>query len=121
MKELTCIVCPNGCKLQISAVGKSLAVSGNKCPKGEQFAIAEQTNPVRTLCSTVKTAFPRVPVLPVRVTAEIPKSRIFDVMGEINRVFITEPIGCGAVIIPNVLGLGADVIATSGILKTEGI
>ncbi len=120
MKELTCIVCPNGCKLQIYADGNSLAVSGNKCPKGEQFAITEETNPVRTVCSTVKTAFSGVPVLPVRVSSEIPKSRIFDVMGEINKILITESIGCGDVVIPNVLGLGADVIATSGILKTEG-
>lgn len=117
MKELTCIVCPNGCAMEVSVDGNSITVTGNKCPKGEQFAISEETNPIRTICSTVKTAFPKVPVLPVRVSSEIPKSRIFDVMSEINKVLLTEAIGLGDVVIPNVLGLGVDVIATSGILK----
>lgn len=120
MKELICIVCPNGCAMEVSTEGKNISVMGNKCPKGEKFAIDEKTNPVRTICSTVKTVFPSVPVLPVRVSAEIPKSRIFDVMGEIGKVLVVKPIGCGDVVISNVLGLGVDIIATSGILKTEG-
>lgn len=117
MRELTCIVCPNGCKLTISENGDCITVTGNKCPKGEQFAIAELTNPTRTICSTVKTTFPQMPVLPVRVSAEIPKNRIFDVMNEINKVVVKDPISRGDVVIPNVLNLGVDVIATSGMLK----
>jgi len=119
MKELTCIVCPNGCAMEVTVDGINITVSGNKCPKGEQFAITEETKPMRTICSTVKTAFPKVPVLPVRVSAEIPKNRIFDVMSEINKVYLTETVGCGDVVIPNVLGLGADIIATSSILKQK--
>jgi CxxC motif-containing protein len=38
-------------------------------------------------------------------------------MNEINKVLVTEPVGCGATIIENMLGLGVDVIATSDILK----
>ncbi len=117
MKELTCIVCPNGCTMEVSTDGDSIIVTGNKCPKGAEFAVSEVTNPMRTICSTVKTAFPQTPVLPVRVSAEIPKNCIFDVMGEINRALVTRPIGCGDVVISDVLGLGVDVIATSGILK----
>ena len=119
MKELICIVCPNGCALELSRDGEHITVTGNKCPKGEEFAISEETRPMRTICSTVKTVFPQVPVLPVRVSEEIPKSRIFDVMGEINRVIVTKPIKSGDVVIPDVLGLGVDIIATSGILKQK--
>lgn len=117
MKELICIVCPNGCALSVTKEGSTIKVTGNKCPRGEKFAVSEMTNPTRTICSTVKTTFKKVPVLPVRVSSEIPKSRIFDVMKEINRVVIVKPVGCGDVVIKNVLGLGADVIATSDILK----
>ncbi len=117
MKELTCIICPIGCQLVAVAEEGKITVTGNKCPKGIQFAMTELTNPTRTFSTTVKTAFPQVPVLPVRVTAEIPKSRIFDVMAEINKMVLTSPIGRGEVIIPNVLGLGVDVIATSDLLK----
>ena len=87
------------------------------CPRGKAFAISEMTEPKRTICSTVKTVFPGCPVLPVRVSDDIPKDRIFDVMREINAVVLTERIGRGDVIIENVLGLGVDVISTSDLLK----
>ena len=65
----------------------------------------------------VKTVFADAPVLPVRVSADIPKEMIFDVMGEINSVTLTERIGRGDIVIENVLGLGVDVISTSDLLK----
>lgn len=116
MKEIVCIVCPNGCTLHIDNEGDSVKVTGNKCRRGEQFAVAELECPMRTICSTVKTSFADAPVLPVRVSADIPKSRIFDVMQAINSVKVTEPLHRGDVVIPDVLGLGVDVIATSDLL-----
>ena len=65
----------------------------------------------------MKTVFADAPVLPVRVSADIPKEMIFDVMGEINSVTLTERIGRGDIVIENVLGLGVDVISTSDLLK----
>ena len=119
MKKMICIVCPNSCELKISVEGEQIAVSGNMCPKGIDFAVAELTNPMRTISSTVKTSFPGVPVLPVKVSGEIPKSRIFDVMAEINKTLVSSPIDKGEALIADVLGLGVDVIATSGILKQK--
>lgn len=117
MKELVCIVCPNGCNLTVERDDNNWIVSGNKCKRGEAFAINELTNPMRTICTTVKTNFKNVPVLPVRASGEIPKDMIFKVMEEINKVIIMSPIGRGDVIIRDVLGLKVDVIATSNILK----
>ncbi|MEG2002186.1 MAG: DUF1667 domain-containing protein [Clostridia bacterium] len=115
MKEFVCIVCPNGCKLEVDE--KNLTVVGNKCKRGETFGINEVTNPMRTICSTVKTIFEGSPVLPVRVSSDIPKDKIFEVMKEINKVVVSERIGRGDVVIKNVLGLGVDIIATSNLLK----
>ena len=92
-------------------------MTGNSCPRGREFAISEMTAPKRTICSVVKTVFADAPVLPVRVSADIPKEMIFDVMGEINSVTLTERIGRGDIVIENVLGLGVDVISTSDLLK----
>lgn len=117
MTDLVCIVCPRGCSMHIEGEGENISVTGNTCKRGLNFAISEMTEPKRTICSTVKTAFKEAPVLPVRVSADIPKNKIFDVMKEINSVTVKEPVGRGEVIIKNVLGLGADVIATSNILK----
>ena len=35
MKELTCIVCPRGCRLSID---EKLNVTGNFCPRGANYA-----------------------------------------------------------------------------------
>ncbi|MGN0463296.1 MAG: DUF1667 domain-containing protein [Acutalibacteraceae bacterium] len=117
MKELVCIVCPRGCTMKIEEQDGEYSVTGNSCKRGENFAKTEMTNPMRTICTTVRTAFDDVPVLPVRVSSDIPKSRIFDVMKEINKTTVTERISRGDKVIENVLGLGVDVIATSDILK----
>lgn len=117
MKEMTCIVCPNGCCLKVENINGEYTVTGNQCKRGAQFAVSEMTHPVRTICSTVATIWPEVPVIPVRVSEEIPKEEIFRVMEEINHVTIREPFGRGDVVIANVRNLGADVIVTSDRLK----
>ena len=65
MKTILCIVCPNGCRLNAekSAEGSGYAISGNKCKRGIDFAIAEITNPTRTLTTTVRTSFSGVPAV----------------------------------------------------------
>ena len=95
MKQLVCIGCPRGCRLTIDENNGEYTVTGNTCPRGKEFAISEMTAPKRTICSTVKTVFSDVPVLPVRVSDDIPKKKIFDVMREINAVTLKERIGRG--------------------------
>lgn len=119
MDELVCIVCPRGCTMKIEGEGDSLSVTGNSCKRGYNFAVGEKIKPMRTICSVVKTTFKEYPVLPVRVSSDIPKDRIFDVMKEINKVVVSERIGRGDKVIENVLDLGVDVIATSDMLKTD--
>ena len=119
MKEFNCIVCPRGCLLHVEEENGELIVTGNTCENGKNFAISEMTAPKRTICSAVKTLFPEVPVLPVKVSADIPKDKIFEVMKEINSVVLTQRIGRGDVVIENVIGLGVDVISTSDILTQQ--
>ena len=114
--DMICIVCPRGCRIT-AAPGDPPEIAGNGCKRGYQFALDELTDPRRTVCTTVKTAFPDVPVLPVKVSREIPKNRIFDVMRAIAGVTVTRPLGTGDVVIQNVLGLGADIVVTADTLK----
>ncbi len=110
MKELVCIVCPNGCKLTIDGEG---SVENAKCPKGVEFATEEMTNPMRTVCSTVATTFPDFPVLPVRTSQPIPKSKIPELMVLINAVIIKTPLSRGEVILEDLFGSDADLISSS--------
>lgn len=119
MRELVCIVCPRGCTMRLQEQDDVLTVSGNTCKRGQQFAISEMTCPMRTICTTVRTTFPDVPVISVRVSAEIPKDKIFDVMGEIRKVRLDKPMRRGEAVIQDVLGLGVDILVTSDLLEEK--
>ncbi|MCL2106966.1 MAG: DUF1667 domain-containing protein [Oscillospiraceae bacterium] len=99
MKELICISCPAGCRLEAEALENGeIRVSGNSCKRGLDFAMAEMTRPMRSLCSTVRTAFGDFPMLPVRTDREIPKSAIPEAMKLISGIVVEERIACGDVV-----------------------
>ena len=112
MKELICITCPRGCHLQVD---DSLNVKGNFCPRGETYAKAELTHPVRMVTSTVAIISEIENRLPVKTKEPIPKELIFKVMEEIDKVRVKAPINIGDIIIKDILNTGVDVIATKDI------
>lgn len=116
MKTLTCIVCPNSCKMEaeIDADG-NLKLKGNKCERGRSFAFNELTNPMRTLTTTVKTSFSQKPFLPVRTEGEIKKRDIPSVMETLKDFVLDKPVSCGDIIIENIDNTGCNIIATSSI------
>lgn len=121
-KEMTCIVCPNGCTLQLDyeiREGKPVLekVTGNLCPRGEEYARQELLVPKRTIASSVLVEGGELPLVSVRTRGAIPKEQIFPVMEEIRKCQVKAPVRAGTVLIPNVLGLGADVIATKTVEK----
>ena len=112
MKELTCIVCPRGCRLTID---DNLNVTGNSCTRGAQYAKDELTNPKRMITSFVRVKNRENTVVSVKTSTSIPKGMIFDVMNEIDKVRVTAPTKIGDVAIKNVLNTGADIIITKNI------
>jgi len=111
MTDVICIVCPRGCRLTVDEEN-GFAVSGNRCEKGEAYGRAELMHPTRTLTTTVKLTGGVLPRCPVRTAAPIPKDKMFDAMAVINRLTVEAPVKTGQVLIENLLGTGADVIAT---------
>ncbi len=110
---LTCIVCPRGCRLSVALGdgGEVLAVDGNICKRGAAYAEAECTHPVRTVTSTVRCADGKV--CPVKTSCTVPKEKIFEVMKEINAIVAPSILHIGDVIIANVAGTDADIVATA--------
>jgi len=115
MKQITCITCPIGCRVSVEVADNGYVFSGNKCVRGAEFAKTEMTSPVRSLTTTVRTAFPEMPVLPVRTNGEVPKEKIKEIMRELSKVVVTQRIGIGETVVVNILGTGCDIIATSNI------
>lgn len=114
-----CVLCPRGCSLSIEyeneASSASLKVTGNKCPKGQEFAQQEWFKPMRMLTSTVKTNSDKFPRIPVKTSEAIPKDQIDKVMHVINALTVTLPVTMGEIIVQNVLELGVDILATLSI------
>ena len=119
MKQLTCIICPIGCRISAEVQNNNYVFSGNSCKRGEEFAEKELTSPKRTLTTTVRTIFPETPVIPVKTSTEIPKHLISSVMSELAKVLIKDKAGIGATIICNILDTGCDIVVTSDALRIE--
>ncbi len=113
MKELTCIVCPNGCRLEAEENVGVIEVRGALCGRGRDFAIAECTRPMRSLTTTVATVFHDMPRLPVKTKDEIPKDKLMAAMRMINRVLVDRPLKAGDTVLEDVFG--TDIIAAADI------
>lgn len=112
-KNLICIVCPNGCNLNIKKNNNEFIVTGNRCKRGRDFAINELISPKRSICSTVKTSSISTPRISVRTDGEIPLDQILKLMNELSKITINHSVNVGDIVIKNVLNSGINVIATS--------
>ena len=111
-RELTCIVCPRGCliSVRLGDSGAPEEISGYSCPRGLEYAKSECTHPVRTVTSTARTSDGGV--VPVKTSAPVPKEKIAAVMTEIKSVTAPLPVHIGDILIKDVCGTGADILAT---------
>ena len=109
--KLTCIMCPVGCSLDVKKdKNGEIVVTGNSCIRGERYGKEEVTSPKRMVTTVAKTT---TGFVSVKTTNPIDKARVQDVVDEIGKLILDKP-KYGEVIIQNVLGLGADVVVTSG-------
>ena len=112
-KEVICIICPNSCTITVKQMpdGK-LLMEGQGCKRGETYSTDEFLAPKRTLATTVRIKGAFIPLIPVRSSVPVPKERLNDILDLLARIEVQAPFKCGAAVVQNVLGLGADIIAT---------
>ena len=110
--KMICINCPKGCEMDVTVDGANVSVTGNSCPKGEEYAKAEVTNPTRMVTGLVKVAGTRRP-LPVKTRRAIPKGKISEVTNLLANTTVLPPKRIGDVILEDVCGTGVDVVATA--------
>ena len=109
IREMTCIVCPMGCSLEVSLDnGIVTCVKGNTCKRGEEYAKTECVNPQRMVTSTV--LCDNGELLPVKTDRPVKKEDVFLVMEAINSTTAHLPVRIKDVIIENVCG--SNIIAT---------
>lgn len=123
VKEFTCIICPNGCTLtaEVEPRGDGTyrvrSLEGAACPRGTAYGQQELTDPRRTIATSVRVEGGELPLASVRLTAPIPKGKIFAAMEEIRSCSLTAPVEAGTVVLSRLLGYDADVIVTKSVAK----
>jgi len=112
-RKITCIICPMGCEATVVVDGgKVIGAEGLECQRGEEYVAKEIEAPMRDFFTVVKVQGARVAVCPVRSTKPIPKDRLMDCSRELADTIIEAPVKAGDVIMGDILGLGADIVAT---------
>lgn len=112
-KRMICIECPQGCALSVDIENcKVTNVEGAKCPKGNEYAMAEARSPMRIFTATVLANGLSLKLVPVRTDKPIPKKDLSKAAEEIKKIRITAPLGSGDTIAGDFLGLGVKLIAT---------
>jgi len=118
-----CIGCPLGCRLEVDELrGDIVEVRGFSCRLGKEFAEQEHTDPRRLVTTTVAVDGGRWPRLPVKTTATVPKAVVREVCRALTAIRVYAPVRLGDVVAHNVLGTGADVVATRDmpLVETKG-
>ncbi|UCG68930.1 MAG: DUF1667 domain-containing protein [Thermoplasmata archaeon] len=117
--EITCIICPIGCKVVIHQKGGIITkIEGHQCKKGIEYGKEELLDPKRTLTTSIIVKDGELPLVSVKSDRSIPKVRLFDVMDAISEIEVHAPVKIGDVLVENVVGLEVDIVATKNVRKT---
>ena len=110
MKQIQCGACPRGCALTIDE--KTYEVSGNNCLRGPVYAKAQlegEEIPGKIIVSSILCADgSRCSVMSDR---KVPQWKLFDVMRTIKHLRLDSLPASNAVLIEDVCGTGANIIA----------
>jgi CxxC motif-containing protein len=116
MRNLTCIVCPIGCSLDVDEESgtENLSVTGNRCPRGAAYALEEIRAPKRTVTATCQITGDEFSVrrIPVKTASPCPREKIPSLLKDIDKLKVNVPIKAGDVLIADWNGEGINVVAT---------
>ena len=112
-RNMICIICPRGCALHAESNNDQITVTGNACPRGQEYAINECTNPVRTVTATVRVSNRHNTMVSVKTSVPVAKGKMMDVMNVLRATQIEAPVHIGDVILKDICG--SDIVVTKAI------
>ena len=112
-RNLTCIICPRGCSLDVEIQDKNVKVTGNACSQGEAYGINECLCPVRTVTSILRISNRTDTMVSVKTAVPVKKEDIFRIMEVLKNTTVEAPIAIGDVLLTDVYG--ANIVATKAV------
>jgi len=120
VKVIRCIICPTGCEIQAKKGAEgNITFEGYTCDRGLKYAQQEYYEPKRILTTTIRVENGFLPLIPVRTDKPISKEKLRDALNEIAIKNIKAPIKAGDILIENILGLEANVIASRDLIEVD--
>ena len=98
-----------GCELTVDC--ETLTVTGNGCPRGAAYGVAEVTHPTRTLTTTVALRGSDR-VIAVRTDQPIPKELFLPAMDFVRAYVAPENAKPGTVLVEGFMGTDANLVVT---------
>ncbi len=119
-EEMVCVMCPLSCRLTVTIEDNGeIIISGNKCPRGIEYGKQEVTEPLRIITSSVLINNGELPLVSVKTTKPVPRRLIGEIMEILKKTVVEAPVKSGDIILENVLGTGADIVATRNVERTK--
>ena len=113
ISTVVCIVCPVSCEVKTDwdddGVNK---IENNLCRLALEYVESELFDPRRTITTSVPVDDGDWPLVSVRTDVPIPKAMLITAMDEITGLRVSAPVKTGDVILADILGTGANVVAT---------
>ncbi len=115
-RRMICLSCPIGCHLEVAAEPDGeLKVTGNRCPKGLEYAREEYFSPKRIVTATCRSTSSRMPRVAVRTTRPLAVELINDLLAEVYAVELEPPRKAGEAIVRDFRGTGIDVVLSANL------
>ncbi len=120
VRVIRCIVCPTGCEIKVKKSDSGdINFEGYTCNRGLEYAKQEYYEPKRILTTTIRVEKGLLPLVPVRTDIPILKDRLNDALKEIAVKRVKAPLKGGDILIENILGLGANIIASRDLSEAQ--
>ena len=116
-RKIVCIVCHKGCQMTaVSGDGQDATawtVSGNACARGRAYALAECTDPQRTVTSIMRVQNREDTMVSCKTQTTVPKDSMPEVVRLIRSTCAYAPVRIGDVLCQTPAGVS--IIATKNI------
>lgn len=115
-REITCIVCPIGCKILATVDGTNIKkIEGYKCKRGVEYTRSEILDPRRVLTSSISVINGEWLLVSVKTSKPVPKDKVFDILRVTRKTKAKAPVNIGQTLIKDVAGTGIDIVATRSV------
>ena len=117
-RELICIVCPIGCRLEVAEDNGTVTVTGNSCPRGAEYAREELLCPKRVVTATCTLTGSRQTRLPVKTDRPIPAEYVPSLLHDVYSLETAAPVRRGDILLENYMDTEVNLVAAMTIASS---